>query len=298
MAYVALGVDGDGSAGSRDAGLHVGEGLVRGVSLDGVVNAEEIGEIRAWVERQGGLVNRHPFNELIPRMAKALEDGRIDAEESEDILWLVRNLTTPSQYYEIITSDVQRLHGLLHGILADGVVNDDEVKGLEEWLLDNEQLKGTYPFDELCSLVATVTSDGTIDADERAALKSFLAEFVDVKSIRGVDLGGRAAVKDSFTIQGICAIDPAIAFDNRCFCLTGLFAHGERIEISGAIRSRGAVCKEIITRDTDYLVVGSQGNPCWAFSCYGRKVEKAVEMRKQGSPISIVSEVDLWDAMQ
>ncbi|GMA55471.1 hypothetical protein GCM10025857_68280 [Alicyclobacillus contaminans] len=52
-----------------------------------------------------------------------------------------------------------------------------------------------------------------------------------------------------------------------------------------------------MTVDTDYLVVGDQGNPCWAFSCYGRKVEKAVKLRKQGRRILIIHEVDFWDAL-
>ena len=29
-------------------------------------------------------------------------------------------------------------------------------------------------------------------------------------------------------------------------------------------------------------IVGDNGNPAWAFSCYGRKVEKAIDMRKGG----------------
>jgi hypothetical protein len=49
-----------------------------------------------------------------------------------------------------------------------------------------------------------------------------------------------------------------------------------------------------VNQKTNYLLVGSDGNPCWAFSCYGRKVEKAVEMRKEGYSIQIINENDFW----
>ena len=71
-----------------------------------------------------------------------------------------------------------------------------------------------------------------------------------------------------------------------------------RSEIASLINSKGGFCKDGITKDTNYLVIGSDGNPCWAFACYGRKVEKAVQMRKEGIPIAIVNEVDFWDALQ
>ena len=59
----------------------------------------------------------------------------------------------------------------------------------------------------------------------------------------------------------------------------------------------GLVEKNVTDR-SDYLVIGSGGNPCWAYSCHGRKVEKAVKMRKQGHPIIIVHESDFWDAIE
>ena len=51
------------------------------------------------------------------------------------------------------------------------------------------------------------------------------------------------------------------------------------------------------TKQTDFLIIGADGNPCWAYACYGRKVEKAVHLRKQGSRLLIVHENDFWDAV-
>ena len=61
------------------------------------------------------------------------------------------------------------------------------------------------------------------------------------------------------------------------------------------ITSLGGKFNPNITNKTRYLVVGNDGNPCWAFSCYGRKIEDAVNRRKSGQNLSIINEVDFWD---
>ena len=52
-----------------------------------------------------------------------------------------------------------------------------------------------------------------------------------------------------------------------------------------------------VTSKLNYLVIGAEGNPCWAFACYGRKVEKAVELRKKGVRVVIVHENDFHDGV-
>jgi hypothetical protein len=48
-------------------------------------------------------------------------------------------------------------------------------------------------------------------------------------------------------------------------------------------------------RALDYMVFGTAGNPCWAYACYGRKVEQAVALRKEGYRLMIVH--DFRDAL-
>jgi len=72
----------------------------------------------------------------------------------------------------------------------------------------------------------------------------------------------------------------------------------KRAEIVEHVQKLGGTFNPNLTQKTDFLVVGSGGNPCWAFSCYGRKVEKAAESRRDGHPITIVHESDFWDAVE
>ena len=52
-----------------------------------------------------------------------------------------------------------------------------------------------------------------------------------------------------------------------------------------------------VTKSLNYLVIGAEGNPCYAYACYGRKVEKEVELRRGGARIQLVHENDYHDAI-
>ncbi len=281
-----------------DKALHSLEGIIKGISTDGLVTITEISELQQWCARHYEFVDRHPFKELVPFVQKAISDNRLDSEEIQDLLWMLGNIRTESQYYNMVTSDIQRLEGMLHGILADGEITDPEVEGLSKWLFENEHLQGAYPYDELCSLVTSITADGKIDEIERKTLKLFIADFVDVKNMVSIDPAELSKLKMETSVKGICALDPEIIFEDRLYCLTGVLTRSSRKEVATLIESKGGHYKDNVTDSTNYLIIGSNGNPCWAFSCYGRKVEKAVTMRKKGFPITIVNEVDFWDAVQ
>jgi hypothetical protein len=64
------------------------------------------------------------------------------------------------------------------------------------------------------------------------------------------------------------------------------------------IARAGGIFSNRLTKKVDYLVVGAEGNPCWAYACYGRKVEQATKYRKQGYKVLIVHEYDFWDALE
>lgn len=80
-----------------------------------------------------------------------------------------------------------------------------------------------------------------------------------------------------------------IRFENMRFCLTGTFMFGRRRDCEAAIAAKGGEAGPL-RRDTNYLVIGEYATDAWIHSTYGRKIEKAVEMRANNLPIAIVSE--------
>ena len=64
------------------------------------------------------------------------------------------------------------------------------------------------------------------------------------------------------------------------------------------IEAVGGVFSRTFTSEVNYLIYGAAGNQCWAFSCFGKIIEEAMALRKQGDPISIIHENDFWDRYQ
>lgn len=275
-------------------------GILQGVSIDQQVSVDEMNEVRNWYELHRDYMDWHPFSEIIPVIESALADGELDSEEIYDILWLsnkVINSEEFSEYFGLVTSGIQQLEAILHGILADNVITDEEVLQLREWMDDHDFLCGTYPFDEIYSLLVAAREDGVISEDERNMLKAFFSTFIDTRESCNISEFEVKALQEKYSIGGICATDPDISFKGKTFCFTGESKKARRAEIAQMIEQAGGIFNNNVVKKTDYLIVGADGNPCWAFACYGRKVEKAVELRKAGAHIVVVNELDFWDAL-
>lgn len=273
-------------------------GMLNGIQFDNVLKMEEVEEVVNWCNLHRRFQNKFPFSEIIPMIDSALEDEILTSEEIEDILWLCNNVIHHegfNTYYDIVTSSLQQLHGIIHGVMADNIINDDEVILLYQWMEERDFLKGYYPFDEIYSLLTEIKKDGTFSQDERNMLKAYLGNFVDTRSSYNINEFEIKELQDKYLVRGICAVCPDITFENKVFSFTGTSGRAKRKEIAEVITNLGGIFNNNITLKTDFLIVGNDGNPCWAFSCYGRKVEKAVDLRKNGSSIIIVHENDFWD---
>jgi NAD-dependent DNA ligase len=281
-----------------DKAVHKLEGLMKGIVADKIVNLTEIEELIHWYYDYKNVSDMHPFSELIPPIYHALLDNELDEEEIQNILWLCSKVKTDNIFYDMVTSDIQRLEGILHGILSDNEITAEEIRGLKAWLNENEHLSYCYPYDEVYSLATSVLSDGVIDPAEKKVLKAFFSQFVDVGNSKTINAKEIAGIKQEMCINGVCAMTPDIVVRDKHYCFTGASAKTSRQAFAKLILSLGGYYADNVSSKVDYLVVGNEGNPCWAFSCYGRKVEHAVDLRKKGHRILIVHENDFWDSYQ
>lgn len=288
-------VAGNGIKGQIEKAIYTLEGIITGIAIDGIINLYEVAELENWYHLNRNLMNYHPFTELVSLLDETLIDGILSSEEREDILWLCNNYHSDSIYRDWLAHEIKKLQGILHGILADNIINTLEITRLSDWLMENEHLTGLYPYDEICSLITTVLKDGRLSDDEIDMLKMFFNEFLDDESIGKVNSNNLEGHKSNLSLPGICAVCPQIVFKDKVFCFTGESSRATRSDIAELIKVHGGIFKNTVVKDTDYLIVGNEGSPCWAFSCYGRKVEKAIKMRKAGSSILIVHENDFWD---
>ena len=269
-------------------------GIIKGITIDSAINNREVAFLADWVKQCDDVRHKHPFNELVPVVEEALRDGVLIGEEAADILWLCDKLSETSGFYDRATNDMQQLHGILCGILADGNVTEGELKGLSEWLDEHDHLKTIWPYDEIASIITAVMSDGKIDGAEQKMLQALFCEFVKIDDDATIT---NPAIIEGEAVCGLCAVCPEITFESACFCFTGTSSRYRRDDLRAVVEGLGGKFTNNVSKSVDFLIIGADGNPCWAYACYGRKVEAAVNLRKQGHKILLVHENDFHDAV-
>ena len=296
-----MGTDKDYRLFTKPAELHKAvntlRGIVAGISTDTQIGSSEMQELAHWCEIHSHLRDRHPFSEILPVIEAACADGVISEDESKDILWVCSSFADSGAYYDAVTSTIQFLSGMVHGIMADGEISDKEICALQAWINANDFLAGTYPFDEINSLLSSIMADKKVDEEEGNTLLAFFSNIIEFKNSFNLVERDYIDLREKYSVDGICASCPKITIEGKNFCFTGESYHGTRKELADTIEKLGGIFKTNVSTKTDYLVVGNAGNPCWAYACYGRKIEDAVNLRKNGGHIVIVNETDFWGAV-
>ena len=182
---------------------------------------------------------------------------------------------------DISDRQVSELIGLSRGLLADGQLVDSEVEYLYKWLAASEVASSNPVLATLFNRLTVIMSDNMVDDDERADLLSTLNQLC------GEDFEVGELLKP--TTLPLCSPPPEIEFMDRRFAFTGTFTFGSRKECESAAKALGASTASVSGK-TDFLIIGDYATDAWKQSSWGRKIEKAVELRDQGRPISIVAE--------
>lgn len=188
------------------------------------------------------------------------------------------------------TKAAQTLLGICAGILADGALHDREIQFLSTWLSENEHVAKLWPGSEIYRRVREILADGVVTEDERDDLMATLA---DLSGSNFATTGAAAADAPALPIDD----DPSIFFRNMSFCFTGRFAFGTRAACERATLSLGGIAVDGISKNLNFLIIGSFIERQWINTTYGRKIEKAVAYREDGNDLVIASETQWISAM-
>lgn len=272
----------------HDKAINTLLGMLEGIGADKSINQKEAQLLNQWILDNGAFADRHPYNEFIPRVVKAMEDKILSDSEHKDLVWFCKQFVS-KKYYDQITADLQQLNAVVSAIAVDGVITETEAESLLEWIGEHEHLRKSYPYDEIESVVMSAMKDRKIDQTEQIKLLELFSSF----SMSDLDI--QSETSSGKTLEGICAVAPNIEFEEHRFCITGESAVLPRAEIEIAIKDRGGIVLRDVTSRLHYLIVGANSNPCWSYACYGRKIETTMNLRRKGAKIIIVHERDFMD---
>lgn len=178
--------------------------------------------------------------------------------------------------------------GLCRGFLADGVIAEAEAQLLRAWIRANPEVAGAWPGNVVAARLERIYADGRVDEAERADLAELLKQLVGPPAPPG------AGRRPSPPLP-LDRPPPPLSFAGRVFVLAGKFARGSLRQCERLVEERGGRCEPGVTRETDFVVVGTFTGAEWMHTSYGRTIRKAAHFRRRGCPIAIVPE-DYWAA--
>ena len=187
---------------------------------------------------------------------------------------------------EVCDRKIDELIGICRGIIADNATNMQEAQFLLKWIESNSQVAEHYPFNVLYNRISEMLKDGILDDEEQKELMETMAELT------GGDIPIDDADIDSMSSTlPLCKPVPSIVIEGASFVFTGIFTTGPRKKLSELVIELGGIIHDGVKKDTDFLVIGDIGSQDWVHSSFGRKIEKAIELRDQKKTgIAIVSE--------
>ena len=202
---------------------------------------------------------------------------------SDERDWLGNPAARAATEARVLARSCESLIGICAGLMADRVLNEDEIRFLDIWLRDHEELCNTWPGDVIRAKVSEVMSDGIITEEEKVHLADVLSSLLGgtIEDGGSADAGPTALPVNA---------DAAVAIPGRSFCFTGDFLYGTRAACERAVKNRQGIVRPAVTLQLDYLVIGAMVSKEWAHSSFGRKIEKAVVYQGRGAQILIVSE--------
>ncbi len=188
-----------------------------------------------------------------------------------------------------LRKSVDLLAGISMGVLADGVVTDEEAALFAGQVERVAEMEPGWPVNVLLERVRAVFADGVVDEAERVELKGMMEALVGASGAAAGIPAGEALLS---TALPFCSPPPLVVFPSKVFLVTGKFAYGARREVHREIESRGGLVSKSkgVTTRTDYLVVGAMASRDWKHTGMGNKIMRAVELREKGWPVRIVSE--------
>lgn len=143
----------------------------------------------------------HPAIDKLHRVASAiLADGTLEERELEDLRHRIENAVSAFDAAPYLAApnldphgqpilpftfnrlnnerkSVDELVGFARGVLADGIVNDDEARAFRVWIQALRKKGAGWPIDDLAARLDRIFADGKIDNLEREELRQIMLQL-------------------------------------------------------------------------------------------------------------------------
>lgn len=227
------------------------KGLLSGITADKELNELEFLFLDIWLKEQTALKKDGGVVDLLILIDEILEDGIVTPKELKELHLLVDDII---EYKEIESAEneskINEFVGLLSGVTADNSLNDLEISKLLSWLEENQEIKNEWPVDVITKQLYLAIEDNVVTVDERNHLLEIMKQ---ITGIRFEESGVAYGMATEFFEDNIDTLNHTNSF----ICFTGTFVSGTRSVVQNTAENKGAIIKNNVIKDLNYLVIGT-----------------------------------------
>lgn len=266
-------------------------GFLEGITLDHTLNPNELNSIQIWMEKNPKVYCNYPFDHVLDLLGQTIiSDGKIDENKYKNFIEVIK-IFTSGKFYSKNTKDIQRLHGLLAGVVCDGTLSTQEAKALNAWMKEHDYLEDDIFFQEIYTALRPVrTKQENLSTSDLQDLFKQINRYVDPND-HGILRTKIETEENPDFFKG------QLQLENAIYCFTGTSSRFKKKDWKALVENNGAKFIDDMTTTVNYLVICDKGNKAWAHVSYGRKFEQAKKWQQQGHEIKIITEDDFVKAI-
>ncbi|WP_323737208.1 exonuclease domain-containing protein [Methanosphaera sp. ISO3-F5] len=250
-------------------------GMIRVILFEEYITEPQFALFEEWYINNKKYNQYLIFHKISLVLKTIIEKGYIEGSDKKELVNIV-DFVPISSIYSKKTLKNQVLQGIIKTITADNKVTIEELTHLKEWLLRNNSLKGTYPYDKILIITETILTKAVIDFNQQEKLADTFKDLITpIKN-----------TNETFELK------------SKNFSLSGEFNYGNKEDIIKILEKYGCTYKSSISNKVDYLFVGDLGSPAWKYGNMGGKIVKAQKLQDQGGKIKIISEKNLFNNLK
>ena len=268
----------------KDRALCGLKGILAGVVADQRLNEMELLFLDSWLQSQEYFSDDADVRAILSPVGDILEDGEINPDELSQMQTRIEQIISDkdSETPESV-GHIEELVGFLTGTASDGVLNDQEITAMSSWLEHNESVREVWPASVIVQRLTIILEDGIITDEEREDL------LITARQVTGTDTDESGLSYEASTEVWEDSVDD-LRLAGSVFCLTGDFVSGDRESVDTLLRLLGAQTNSSINKSVDYLVIGTLASRDWLYTSHGRKIEKALLLKRGGNDIKVITE--------
>ena len=270
-------------ASNKKKAIYSLKGILQGITADKTLNDMEALYLNNWLLDAKALRNDPDAFDLLDAIKSALDDNHFSKDELTDLGNLIADIVEFKPYEDVTTADyVNEFLGLLSGIVSDDVINDKELGYILGWISVHE--------DVLDNAIVKEVSKKSFDIPEHPTQQ---LKKKPTYSLLSKNTGIQFIETGSTTTHPFDHIADKVErmnHEHARICFTGIFNTGSRKEVEAIATNLGAITRKDPSKSIDYVIIGSQVSPDWKHTSFGRKIQKAIELKEDGHHLIILTE--------